>query len=152
MERIIYTHATELGISLLTVSHRPSLWKYHSWILQYDGQGGYVFTELDPERRLQLQEEKVAIEMKLSEVPKLERRLAELRGQYEEQKEIKVRRDTEREEMLLRGQGLVSGLTPVDKVEDVVQDVGLDELVRDLEEVVDQVNGLEKGLEVEQVQ
>ena len=35
-------HAAELGITLLTVSHRPSLWKYHSLILHYDGQGGYV--------------------------------------------------------------------------------------------------------------
>jgi ABC-type uncharacterized transport system fused permease/ATPase subunit len=32
----------ELGITLMTVSHRPSLWKYHSMVLQYDGMGGYV--------------------------------------------------------------------------------------------------------------
>lgn len=70
-------HATELGITLLTVSHRPSLWKYHSMILHYDGQGGYVLcvlllcrhckklpqlwvfsTKLDAEKRLALQEEK----------------------------------------------------------------------------------------------
>lgn len=25
----MYDHATELGITLMTVSHRPSLWKYH---------------------------------------------------------------------------------------------------------------------------
>lgn len=81
IEKIMYTHATsmnyqpisslqesirltfflyhlELGISLLTVSHRPSLWQYHNFILQYDGQGGYVFTKLDAQKRLALQEEK----------------------------------------------------------------------------------------------
>lgn len=75
----MYTHATELGITLMTVSHRPSLWKYHNYILQYDGQGGYVFTELDAERRLVLQEEKTTLEHKLAEMPKLKARLAELK-------------------------------------------------------------------------
>ncbi|KAJ1941943.1 ATP-binding cassette long-chain fatty acid transporter pxa2, partial [Linderina pennispora] len=41
IEKIMYTHATSLGITLLTVSHRQSLWQYHNYILQYDGQGGY---------------------------------------------------------------------------------------------------------------
>jgi hypothetical protein len=49
---------SELGITLLTVSHRSSLWKYHKFILQFDGQGAYCFTELDADRRLALQEEK----------------------------------------------------------------------------------------------
>ncbi|KAJ3327399.1 hypothetical protein HDU76_011873 [Blyttiomyces sp. JEL0837] len=86
IERIMYTHAQRLGISLITVSHRPSLWKYHNWILQYDGQGGYVFTPLNAEKRLALQEEKNLIEQRLIEVPKLERRLKELKGLREEQK------------------------------------------------------------------
>ncbi|OAV95813.1 hypothetical protein PTTG_26527 [Puccinia triticina 1-1 BBBD Race 1] len=53
VEKIMYEHATSLGITLLTVSHRPSL-----YILQYDGEGGYCFTQLDTEKRLALQEEK----------------------------------------------------------------------------------------------
>ncbi|RDX56213.1 hypothetical protein OH76DRAFT_1337713 [Lentinus brumalis] len=78
MEGMMMEHATHLGITLLTVSHRPSLWKYHSMILQYDGQGGYVFTKLDAEKRLALQQEKEALDMKLLEVPKMKARLAEL--------------------------------------------------------------------------
>jgi len=47
-------------------------------ILQYDGQGGYIFTKLDAEKRLALQEEKQALEAKLLDVPKMKARLAEL--------------------------------------------------------------------------
>ncbi|KAJ3063722.1 hypothetical protein HDU98_000483 [Podochytrium sp. JEL0797] len=79
-ERLLYTHAQSLGISVLTVSHRASLWKYHNWILQFDGEGGYAFVALDAEKRLALQEEKVSIEGKLLELPKLEKRLKELKG------------------------------------------------------------------------
>ncbi|KAI0803123.1 ABC transporter transmembrane region 2-domain-containing protein [Irpex lacteus] len=79
MEGLMMQHATELGITLLTVSHRPSLWKYHSMILQYDGQGGYVFTKLDAEKRLALQQEKEGLEARLLEVPKMKARLEELR-------------------------------------------------------------------------
>ncbi|KDQ54864.1 hypothetical protein JAAARDRAFT_134849 [Jaapia argillacea MUCL 33604] len=78
MEGMMMDHATGLGITLLTVSHRPSLWKYHSMILHYDGQGGYVL-QLDAEKRLALQEEKQALEAKLLEVPKMKARLQELR-------------------------------------------------------------------------
>ncbi|KAJ7802797.1 adrenoleukodystrophy protein [Mycena olivaceomarginata] len=79
MEGLMMQHATRLGITLLTVSHRPSLWQWHHLILQYNGTGGYVFTKLDAERRLALQEEKQALEAKLLEVPKMTERLAELR-------------------------------------------------------------------------
>ncbi|EKD00942.1 adrenoleukodystrophy protein [Trichosporon asahii var. asahii CBS 8904] len=79
IEKAMYDHATNLGITLMTVSHRPSLWKYHKLVLQYDGQGGYVFTELDAEQRLKLQEEKQDLEHRLLQVPKLKARLEELR-------------------------------------------------------------------------
>jgi len=84
IEKIMYEHAKKLGISLLTVSHRPSLWHYHDHILQFDGQGGYVFTELDAERRLALQEEKQSLEQKLVEAPKLQTRLNGLKAMLKE--------------------------------------------------------------------
>jgi len=48
----MYSHCRELGITLFTVSHRKSLWKYHEWILRFDGKGGYQFvrrSEMDDE-------------------------------------------------------------------------------------------------------
>ncbi|KAL6299661.1 adrenoleukodystrophy protein [Sparassis latifolia] len=80
MEGKMMEYAARLGITLLTVSHRPSLWKYHAMILQFDGQGGYVFANLDAEKRLALQQEKETLEGKLLEVPKMKARLAELRA------------------------------------------------------------------------
>jgi ATP-binding cassette subfamily D (ALD) long-chain fatty acid import protein len=56
IEQVMYDNAKALNITLMTVSHRRSLWKYHDNILQFDGQGHYVFTKLDAERRLKLEE------------------------------------------------------------------------------------------------
>ena len=56
IEKAMYDNAKALGITLMTVSHRRSLWKYHQNILQFDGQGAYIFTKLDAERRLELEE------------------------------------------------------------------------------------------------
>lgn len=56
IEKAMYDNAKALGITLMTVSHRRSLWKYHQNILQFDGQGGFIFTKLDAERRLELEE------------------------------------------------------------------------------------------------
>jgi len=35
-----------VGITLFTVSHRKSLWKYHEYVLQFDGRGQYDFKEI----------------------------------------------------------------------------------------------------------
>ena len=78
IEKKMYDTAKSLGTTLMTVSHRRSLWKYHSRILQFDGQGGYVFTRLDAENRLKLEDEKEDIDVELRSVPEIERRIAEL--------------------------------------------------------------------------
>ena len=77
-EKVMYETAKSLGVTLMTVSHRRSLWKYHSRILQFDGQGHYVFTQLDAEKRLRLEDEKEDLEVLLRQVPEIERRIAEL--------------------------------------------------------------------------
>ena len=78
MEKVMYEHAKALGITLMTVSHRRSLWKYHERILQFDGQGHYIFTKLDAERRLELEDEREELELQLRQVPEIERRIEEL--------------------------------------------------------------------------
>ena len=79
VERVMwYEEAKRLGITLMTVSHRRSLWKYHTRILQFDGQGGFYFGELDAERRSELEDEKEEIDLQLRAVPDIEQRIAEL--------------------------------------------------------------------------
>ena len=49
VEGVIYQHAQNCGVTLLTVSHRHSLWNYHQYILRFDGDGGYDFGVLNLE-------------------------------------------------------------------------------------------------------
>nr|POE46954.1 atp-binding cassette sub-family d member 1 [Quercus suber] len=78
VEKTMYDEAKNLGITLMTVSHRRSLWRYHGWILQFDGQGGHVFTQLDADARLQLEDEKDELDVKLRAVEGWQKRVAEL--------------------------------------------------------------------------
>jgi len=45
-EGYLYERAQELGVTLITVSHRPSLFRFHTKILALDGSGGYVYRDL----------------------------------------------------------------------------------------------------------
>lgn len=46
VEGQMYRYARELGITLFTVSHRPSLVPFHEYLLRFDGQGHYEFVKL----------------------------------------------------------------------------------------------------------
>jgi len=46
VEKYMYLHCRKLEISLITISHRPSLWKYHEWILKFDGRGRVDFEKM----------------------------------------------------------------------------------------------------------
>lgn len=85
MEQFMYKHAQELGITVLSVAHRPALWHFHKYLLKFNGKGGYYFGKLDAERRLKFEEERLALEKNLRDVPNLRDKLSELKKLSEAQ-------------------------------------------------------------------
>lgn len=49
VEGSMYSYCREVGITLLTVSHRKSLWRHHEYVLHLDGRGAYDFKKIDAE-------------------------------------------------------------------------------------------------------
>ncbi|KAJ3765926.1 ABC transporter transmembrane region 2-domain-containing protein [Lentinula raphanica] len=96
VEGRMYQHAKSLGITLITISLRPSLMKYHTQVLNLTGDGTGRWTlihinkdtvltplsegEGDGELWLGFSKEIASLERKLGEVDKWEKRLKELDG------------------------------------------------------------------------
>lgn len=76
----MYETAKELGITLITITHRPSLWRFHTHILRFNGNGEWSLEKFDTnDKRLSLQEEKEKLEKSLTEVTLKQARLNEIR-------------------------------------------------------------------------
>ena len=52
VEGKMYNHAKKLGITLITVSHRKTLWKFHDYILRFTGDGEFSFEKLEMEEKI----------------------------------------------------------------------------------------------------
>ncbi|XP_060534112.1 ATP-binding cassette sub-family D member 1 [Cylas formicarius] len=83
VESNIYQTAIDMGITLLTITHRPTLWKFHTHILQFDGTGYWEFSELNCVNRLDLKREKDEL-LKAPDSREKSERLAELNRQLGE--------------------------------------------------------------------
>lgn len=81
VEGSMYQHAKDLGITLITISHRPTLTKYHTRLLTIvgDAAGSWNLTMVGTaEERMGLDREILMLESKLAEVETWEKRVKEL--------------------------------------------------------------------------
>ncbi|WFD44397.1 ATP-binding cassette long-chain fatty acid transporter pxa1 [Malassezia psittaci] len=83
VEGLMYSHAKDLGMTLITISHRPSLFKYHTTLLDLKGEdGSYEIIQLVGDQQEQTLEQEIDdLDEKLSEVDNYKKRLAEIQAE-----------------------------------------------------------------------
>ncbi|GAB5588597.1 ATP-binding cassette long-chain fatty acid transporter pxa1 [Umbelopsis nana] len=77
VEGLMYNHAKDTGITLVTISHRPALFRYHQHLLRLTGENGAWETETigTKEQQLSLEKEIQALQNQLNEVEGMKSRL-----------------------------------------------------------------------------
>lgn len=107
LEDKCYDLATkDMGITVLSVCHRTSLWKFHNHILKFKRNEGEevsetIFTKFDPVKRLERHEEMIEIDHSIKRSEDLQRRLNVLqRGKRSGSRESKflINEDDEEDE------------------------------------------------------
>lgn len=81
VEGLMYQHAKDLDITLITISHRPSLAKYHNRLLTLkgDASGSWYETRVGTEEQsMNVEREIASIEARLREVPEWQSRLVQV--------------------------------------------------------------------------
>ncbi|KAG2198072.1 hypothetical protein INT47_011907 [Mucor saturninus] len=83
VEGLMYSHAKDMGITLLTISHRPALFKYHRFLLRLTGNHGeWEWETIGTREQLQsVEKELLSLKAKLQEVDALKKRLAAIDGE-----------------------------------------------------------------------
>ncbi|BGP11007.1 ATP-binding cassette long-chain fatty acid transporter pxa1 [Rhodotorula toruloides] len=78
VEGSMYQHAKDVGITLITISHRPSLFKHHMYLLRLTGvEGQWEMTQIgEAEQSLSFQKEIESLQAKLAEVETWKNRLS----------------------------------------------------------------------------
>jgi len=52
VEAHLYSYMKEIGITLITVSHRDTVWKYHEYLLKFEGDKKFSFGEMPENRKI----------------------------------------------------------------------------------------------------
>ncbi|ORX52818.1 hypothetical protein DM01DRAFT_1306547 [Hesseltinella vesiculosa] len=80
VEGLMYSHAKDIGITLVTISHRPALFKYHQYLLRLTGNNGqWEFETIGTVQQQQsVAKEMQSLESQLTQVDELKSRLADI--------------------------------------------------------------------------